>query len=206
MSALYIFDLIGTFAFALSGALLGARKKMDIYGMFILALATGVGGGTIRDMMLGRIPPFVFKDILYLVDVILATLLVVFLYRRVRRGAKLLNIADAVGLGVFTCIGASIASEAGCSWYGVVLFGVITATVGGMVRDVLAHEVPFVLQKEVYASASVAGGLMFIAFDNMGINLDINIFVTSAFVTLIRVVSIYRGWNLPKIFIKGRHQ
>lgn len=204
MTALYFFDLVGTFAFALSGALVGAKKKMDIYGMFILALVTGVGGGTIRDMMLGRIPPFFFKDIWYLVDILFATLLVVFLYRKVRRSAKLLNIADAVGLGVFTCIGATIAFEEGCSWYGIILFGVITATVGGMVRDVLAHEVPFVLQKEIYASASVAGGFLFIALDSFNVNIDLNILLTSVFVALIRIVSIYKSWNLPKIFIRGR--
>ena len=115
-----------------------------------------------------------------------------------------LNIADAVGLGVFTCIGATIAFEEGCSWYGIILFGVITATVGGMVRDVLAHEVPFVLQKEIYASASVAGGFLFIALDSFNVNIDLNILLTSVFVALIRIVSIYKSWNLPKIFIRGR--
>ena len=115
-----------------------------------------------------------------------------------------MNFVDAVGLGVFTCIGATIASDAGCSWYGIILFGVITATVGGMIRDVLAHEVPFVLQKEIYASASVAGGILFIILSKLGINSDVNIFLTSIFVTVIRMIGIYKGWNLPKIFIRGR--
>lgn len=202
MSFLYIFDLIGTFAFAVSGALLGARKEMDIYGMFILALATGVGGGTIRDMMLGRVPPFVFKDANYLIDVLLAVLIVFFLYERVLKNLKLLNAVDAAGLGVFTCIGATIADASGCSWFGIILFGVMTATVGGMIRDVLASEVPFVLQKEVYASASTAGGVLFILLKYLDINADINMIITSVFVTAIRMVSLYKGWNLPKLFIR----
>lgn len=200
MSLLYIFDLIGTYAFAISGALLGAKKKMDIYGMFILALVTGVGGGTIRDMMLGRTPPFVFKDIWYLIDVFVATLTVMFLYKKVLRNLKLINIADAIGLGVFTCIGATIAKDTGCSWYGIILFGLMTATVGGMIRDVLAQVVPFVLQKEIYASASIAGGFLFITLDYFNINIDLNIFVTSLFVTVIRLLSIHNSWNLPKLF------
>ncbi len=202
MSFLYIFDLVGTFAFAVSGALMGAGKKMDIYGIFILALVTGVGGGTLRDIMLGRVPPFVFKDAAYLADVLFASLLVFFLYKRVLKNMKLLNAADAVGLGVFTCIGATVADGAGCSWYGVVLFGVMTATVGGMIRDVLAREVPFVLQKEVYASASTAGGFLFIFLQRMDVNIDVNVLITSVSVTAVRMVSLRRGWNLPKIFIR----
>ena len=169
MSFLYLFDLIGTYAFAISGALVGAKKKMDIYGMFILALVTGVGGGTIRDMMLGRTPPFVFKDIWYLIDITIATFTVVFLYKKVLKNLKLINIADAIGLGVFTCIGATIAKDSGCSWYGIILFGLMTATVGGMIRDILAQEVPFVLQKEIYASASILGGFIFIFLDYLNI-------------------------------------
>ncbi len=200
MSFLYLFDLIGTYAFAISGALVGAKKKMDIYGMFILALVTGVGGGTIRDMMLGRTPPFVFKDIWYLIDITIATFTVVFLYKKVLKNLKLINIADAIGLGVFTCIGATIAKDSGCSWYGIILFGLMTATVGGMIRDILAQEVPFVLQKEIYASASILGGFIFIFLDYLNINVDINIFITSLFVTVVRLLSVHKGWNLPKLF------
>lgn len=204
MSFLYFFDLFGTFAFAVSGALLGVNKKMDIYGMFVLALLTGVGGGTIRDICLGRIPPFVFKDIWYITIILAATLIVFFMHPKVNKNLKLLNLADAIGLGVFTCIGATIALEKGASWYGIVLFGVITATVGGMLRDISAQIVPLVLQKEVYASASIAGGFLFLLFNKLGVNIDINIFVTSVFVTLIRVFSIHYGWNLPKLFSSGR--
>lgn len=203
MSFLYFFDLLGTFAFAVSGALMGVRKKMDVYGMFVLALLTGVGGGTVRDVLLGRVPPFVFKNIWYIAVTLLATLLVFFLHRNVRRNRKILNIADAVGLGVFTCIGASIAMSEGIAWFGVVLFGVITATVGGMLRDISAQEVPFVLQKEVYASASIAGGFLFLLFHKIGLGADGNIIITSSFITGIRILSMHYGWNLPKIFLRG---
>lgn len=204
MSFLYFFDLLGTFAFAISGALLGVNKKMDIYGMFVLAFLTGVGGGTVRDVLLGRVPPFVFNDIGYLFVIFVATLLVFFLHSKVSKNIKLINIADAVGLGVFTCIGANIALELDIRWYGIVLFGVLTATGGGMLRDIAAQDVPFVLQKEVYASAAILGGFLFLLFNKIDMNIDVNIIITSVIVTVIRIFSMHYGWNLPKIFTGGR--
>lgn len=199
MSVLYFFDLFGTFAFAVSGALLGVKKDMDIYGMFVLAISVGVGGGTMRDMMLGRTPPFVLTDINYMLVIAAATLLVFFLNSIMEKSLpmKTLNIADAVGLGVFTSIGANVALSCNVEWYGIIFFGVMTATAGGMIRDTLAGEVPFVLKKEVYASASIIGGIIFIILYKAGAGLNMNILVTSVIVTLIRILAIYKDWHLP---------
>ena len=201
---LYIFDLIGTFAFAMSGALLGIKKSMDIYGMTVLAYATGVGGGTLRDIMLGRIPPFVFTDINYVIIIFLATLLVFFLNPIISKTKPLmvLNIVDAIGLGVFTCIGASISIEYEIGWYGVIFFGVVTATVGGMIRDVLAGEVPFVLKKEVYASASIIGGIIFLILYKFNVNQEFNIAITASIVTFIRLYTLYKNINLPSLKVQ----
>lgn len=206
MSALYFFDLFGTFAFAVSGALLGVKKDMDIYGMFVLAISVGVGGGTMRDMMLGRTPPFVLTDVNYMIVIAAATLLVFFLNSIVEKSLpmKTLNIADAIGLGVFTSIGASVAVAYDVEWYGIIFFGVMTATAGGMIRDTLAGEVPFVLKKEVYASASIIGGIIFIIIYRLNISLNINILITSIIVTLIRIFAIYKDWHLPHF--KGRNE
>lgn len=199
MNVLYFFDLFGTFAFAVSGAILGIKKDMDIYGMFILAISVGVGGGTMRDVLLSRTPPFVLTDINYMIVITAATLIVFFLNSKVVKDMpmKALNIADAIGLGVFTSIGATVAVECNVEWYGIIFFGVMTATAGGMIRDTLAGEVPFVLKKEVYASASIAGGILFIILYKSNIGMNINILITSIFVTLIRIIAIYKNWNLP---------
>ncbi len=199
MSVLYFFDLFGTFAFAVSGALLGIKKEMDIYGMFILAVAVGAGGGTMRDVMLGRVPPFVLTDINYMIVMIAATLIIFFLNSRLIKEfpMKALNIADAIGLGVFTSIGSSIALKCNVEWYGVIFFGVVTATAGGMIRDTLAAEVPFVLKKEVYASASIIGGIIFVILHKAGAGLNLNILITSIVVTVIRILAIVKNWNLP---------
>ncbi len=199
MTVLYFFDLFGTFAFALSGALLGVKKDMDIYGMFVLAISVGVGGGTMRDIMLGRIPPFILTDINYVIVIAVATIFVFFLNSILAESLPMrtLNIADAVGLGVFTSIGANIALNYNVEWYGIIFFGVMTATAGGMIRDILAGEVPFVLKKEVYASASIIGGIIFILLNYFNISLNINILITSLFVTFIRILAIYKNWHLP---------
>ena len=199
MNVLYFFDLFGTFAFAVSGAILGIKKDMDIYGMFILAISVGVGGGTMQDVLLSRTPPFVLTDINYMIVIAAATLIVFFLNSKVVKDMpmKALNIADAIGLGVFTSIGATVAVECNVEWYGIIFFGVMTAMAGGMIRDTLAGEVPFVLKKEVYASASIAGGILFIILYKSNVGMNINILITSIFVTLIRIVAIYKNWNLP---------
>ena len=167
--------------------------------MFVLAISVGVGGGTMRDMMLGRTPPFVLTDINYMFVIAAATLLVFFLNSIMEKSLpmKTLNIADAVGLGVFTSIGANVALSCNVEWYGIIFFGVMTATAGGMIRDTLAGEVPFVLKKEVYASASIIGGIIFIILYKAGAGLNMNILVTSVIVTLIRILAIYKDWHLP---------
>ena len=191
MNFLYYFDLFGTFIFAITGALVGINKNMNVFGVFILAFVTGVGGGTIRDIILGRTPPFAFKDIWYITVITAATIFVLLFHTYIRKNMKLLNDCDAVGLGVFTCIGADIAKESGIPWYGVIFFGVVTAVAGGLIRDIFAQELPFVLQKEVYAAASVIGGCLFLILDHFCTALGLNMVITALVVIIIRVLAVY---------------
>ena len=119
----YYVDIFGTFAFAISGAIAGVRKKMDIYGILVLAIVTAVGGGTIRDVLLGRTPPFIFEDYNYLYVSIAAALLVFFFHKQVELRFKLLLVMDAIGLGVFTVIGISIGLDADIGYLGALLMG-----------------------------------------------------------------------------------
>lgn len=198
MSFLYFFDLLGTFAFAISGALLGVKKDMDVYGQFVLALAVAVGGGTVRDMMLGNVPPFVLKDVNYLGVTLLAVVLVAISHRKVARLNSTIIFMDAIGLGVFTVIGATKALNADLSWYAVVFCAVLTSTGGGMIRDVLAQEIPFVLRREVYASASMLGGLIFFGMYQAGIPNNVSAFVTSFIVIALRLLTLRKNYHLPK--------
>jgi uncharacterized membrane protein YeiH len=198
MRLLYLFDLLGTFAFAISGAVAGVRKNFDLYGIIVLALVTAVGGGTIRDVLVGRIPPFIFKDINYFLISIAAALITFFFHKYVEKTYKLLLIMDAIGLGVFTVIGISVGLQYNIGYFGAVVMGVMTGTFGGMIRDVLQKEVPLVLQKEIYASACIIGGIVFVVFDILKINNVLNVVISGVAVFLIRFVAIQKNWHLPK--------
>lgn len=198
MSLLYILDLLGTVAFAISGALAGVRKDMDLYGISVLSLVTAVGGGTLRDVLVGRIPPFIFVDYNYILLSLLSAILVFFFYRKVERGMKTLLIMDALGLGVFTVIGVKIGIDFQIGFIGSIFMGVMTGTVGGMIRDILQGEIPLVLKKEVYASASLLGGVIYYLLSFVVNYETFNIAFSIIVVFTIRVLAIFKNWNLPK--------
>ncbi|MGA1846719.1 trimeric intracellular cation channel family protein [Deferribacter abyssi] len=195
---IYFFDLVGTAAFAASGAIAGVRKKMDIYGITFLGVVTAVGGGTLRDIIVGRIPPFIFKDYNYLIISILVSVLTFYFHYVIERRFKFLLIMDALGLGIFTVIGTSIGLEYNIGMIGSVFLGVMTGTFGGMIRDVLQHEIPLVLQKEIYASACLVGGILFISAKKIGVSDGVSILVSVMVVFIIRLLAILKNWNLPK--------
>ncbi len=158
---LYLFDLFGTAVFAISGVLVAGRLRMDPFGVVVLACATAIGGGTVRDMAIGATPAFWITDTTY-IWVILATCVATMLLIRHPRRLPwyVLPCADAVGLAVFVGIGVDKALCYGASPLVAVIMGVITACGGGIIRDVLAREVPMVLRTEVYATACIAGGIV----------------------------------------------
>lgn len=196
---IYGFDLAGTFVFAITGALVAIRKKLDLYGVFILAIVTALGGGMLRDTMLGRTPPMAFQDFAYMIAATLGALVVWFFYSYVQRQEKLLRILDAVGLALFTVIGAQVALETGASWYAAIGMGILTGTGGGMIRDVLAGQVPFVLQREVYAIACLLGSAAYVLWVVV-LNFDpsIGMLLGAGVVAGIRLVAIFKDWHLPQ--------
>ena len=148
VSVLYFLDLLGTAAFAASGALAGVQRRMDLLGVVVLGLVTAVGGGTVRDILLGSIPPFCFKDENYLYLSIAVALLVFYFHHSLDFLKRPLLYFDALGLGTFLVIGTGKALSYDAGFLVAVMMGVTTATAGGVVRDVLSDQVPFILQKE----------------------------------------------------------
>lgn len=197
MLTIQFLDYLGTAAFAVSGALKGVRKEMDIFGVTVLATVTAIGGGTIRDALLGnRI--FWFHDPTY-VPLAAATAVAVFaLYRLVQKTVKELLIFDAIGLGVFTAIGAVKAWDAGTGLVGVVTMACLTGVGGGVIRDVLAGEVPAVLREEVYASAAIVGAFAFWGLMRLEAGLAAAMWVAAALTIAIRIASIALRWALPR--------
>ena len=159
---LYALDLFGTAVFAVSGALAAGRQRMDIFGVVVVGGVTAVGGGTLRDLLLDRSPIFWIDDPVYL-GVIAGSALLTFLYTQWFRAPHMsLRVADAFGLAVFAVVGSEVAHAEGASTVIIIIMAMITGTVGGMIRDVLCSRVPLILREEIYATAVLAGALLYV--------------------------------------------
>lgn len=199
MTMLYLLDLIGTAAFAASGAWAGIERRMDLLGVIVLGLVTATGGGTLRDILLGDLPPFSLKDETYLYISLLVSVLVFAGHRRFDRLRHPLLYFDAIGLGTFVVIGTGKALALGTGALTAVILGVMTATAGGVVRDVLSGQVPLILQREVYASACAAGGLIMVLLHTSSLPHDAVLLLAAAATIAIRLLAIRRNWQLPRV-------
>jgi uncharacterized membrane protein YeiH len=156
---LTVLDLIGTAVFAVSGGFKAVKHELDILGVVVLSVLTGVGGGIVRDLLLGKTPPLAFTDEKYLLLCIAMGIVVIFLAARIARVWSVVKILDAIGLGTFAVIGASQGIGAGLGVVGVIFVGVITACGGGIIRDMMVMEVPAVISRDFYATAAAVGAL-----------------------------------------------
>jgi uncharacterized membrane protein YeiH len=198
MNIIYILDLTGTAAFAASGAWVGVRKHMDMFGVLVLGTVTAVGGGTLRDLLLGDIPPFSLQDETY-IYIAIGVSLVVFINRdRFKVFEKPLLYFDAIGLGTFVIIGTTKAIDFQMGTLGAVLMGVMTGTAGGVLRDLLANQVPFILRREIYASACIVGGTLLVVLEHFGIIRPIAALIAAGTVITVRLLAIHFDWSLPK--------
>ena len=197
MSLLYTLDLFGTIAFAASGSLAGIRRDMDLFGVLVLGVVTATGGGTLRDMILGDLPPFCIQDQTYLYLSIFVSLAVFYFNDKLDFLKSSLLYFDAVGLGTFVVIGTSKALSFHIGFLGAVLMGVMTATAGGLVRDVLSNQIPLILCKEVYASACLAGGVLLVILSRTTIPPGLSALSAAALVIVLRLLAIRYNWSLP---------
>ncbi|AEF93074.1 Uncharacterized protein family UPF0126 [Desulfotomaculum nigrificans CO-1-SRB] len=198
MTVLYFFDLFGTFAFAVSGALIAIKKEMDLFGVMVLALVTAIGGGTTRDLLLGNTPVFALTEPVYIYVSLSAAILTFLFANAFFRIHSVIMIADALGLGTFVCIGVSRGLAANISLTGAVILGVITGVVGGIIRDMLAGEVPTVLTKHFYAMTCVAGGILYITLYRLNVNHNTVMLVTAGFIIVLRLLAIKFRWHFFK--------
>jgi len=194
----YWLDMAGVIVFALSGVILACRSRMDPFGMLVLAAVTGIGGGTLRDLVLGVRPVFWVSDPTYL-WVILATVGVSILgFHYIHRLSRVfLPVADAFGLALFTVIGTHKALQLDAPGVVAVLMGLLTGVAGGMVRDVLARRVPMVLRQEIYATASIAGGIVYVALATLAVAPGLAIALALAVTLGLRLAAIHWRLSLP---------
>lgn len=202
MDIIYVFDLIGTFVFAMSGTLAAANKKLDLFGALFTASITAFGGGTIRDSILGSTPVFWTVDMWYLV-VIVAAVVMTFLFKEyVMTLKKTLFFFDTVGIGVFTIIGLEKTLALGFNPVVGVMMGVVTATFGGVLRDTFVNDLPIIFRKEIYATACIVGALLYLLLNQLGVNREVNISLTVLLIIAIRFIAIRYKLRLPRITSK----
>jgi len=196
-TALRLLDAAGIAVFAISGALVASRKQMDAVGFVLIACVTGFGGGTLRDLVLGRTPVFWLQRPDLLAIAAVAGLLVFLTAHLVESRFKALLWADAVGLALFAVLGAEIALIAGADPWAAVLLGVMTATGGGILRDVICNELPLILRREIYITAAAVGAFTYVVLRLAPLPRDIAVPAGILLGFVIRAAAIRYGWSLP---------
>ncbi len=194
---LYWIDHAAIAVFAISGALVASRKQMDAVGFILIAVVTGFGGGTVRDLLLGRTPVFWLRAPDLVAIAVVAAVLVFFTAHLFNNRFRALLWADAVGLSIYAVLGAEIALIAGVNPWAAVILGVVTATFGGIVRDVICNEIPLILRREIYATAAAAGAAVFVVLRLEGVWREPAFLAGALTCFVIRAAAIQRGWSLP---------
>lgn len=196
---IYAIDIIGTFVFAVSGALAASDKRFDIFGAGILALVTAVGGGTLRDVLIGSTPVGWMKDLNYLIVIGAAVLISYFFKRHILKLRRTMFLFDTIGIGLFTILGLQKTLSLGLSPVIAIMMGTVSAVFGGVLRDVLSNEVPLIFRKEIYATACLAGGMCFVLLEWIWTAPAVNMLVAIGVIITIRTLAVWRGWGLPEI-------
>jgi uncharacterized membrane protein YeiH len=206
---LHVLDLIGVAVFAISGALAAGRRRLDLIGVIVLAAVTAIGGGTIRDVLLDRRPIFWLADPSYLLVIVLSALGTLLYTRWARVPWQTLDIADALGLALFSVAGAQIAEKAGLPAVACVLLGAVTGAAGGVIRDVLTAQIPMVLQSgSLYATAAIAGTSLYVIFVRLGVAQRPAVIAGMALVAALRLAAIRWELMLPAFELResGTHR
>jgi uncharacterized membrane protein YeiH len=193
-----VIEFIGTFAFALSGIRLASAKHFDVFGAWIVGMSTAIGGGTMRDLMLG-VNPFWMTNSINFICCGLAVIWVMAYGKYLIRQKNTLFIFDTIGLALFNVIGIEKTLNMGFPYWTAITMGTITGAAGGVIRDVFINEVPLIFRKEIYALACVAGGLIYVAGIKLGLSLEVNALLSSLTVILIRVLAVKYHWILPRL-------
>lgn len=203
-SIIYLLDFVGVIACTAAATLLAKRLQFDLFGAIMISFVGSVGGGTLRDLLLNRHPIYWLHDLHYLYVIIAVSLFVMMFYHYFVRLDKIIRCFDAIGLAAFTVIGIEAAITAGMATPIVVQMGVFTAVIGGVLRDIICRQIPLVLQKEIYITASVIGSLYYLSLMYTDISPWLRSISTIVLIFSIRMLAVYRQWNLPNITLK-RH-
>ena len=196
---LYLLDMVGVIACAIAGTLLAQHKGFDIAGCILVSMVNAIGGGTLRDMALDRHPLFWMTDLNYVIVITVTSLILQIFFHLYHKIDKALKFFDAIGLAAFSVIGFKVALAQDVSPVIAVMMGVWTAIIGGLLRDIICNEIPLLLQREIYITASIAGSLTYLALDYWGVDAVTNEFMMLFIIFAVRMLALKFDWHLPSI-------
>jgi len=201
MDFIEVFDYIGTLVFAISGTLTAANKRLDFFGATVIGFVTAVGGGTLRDMMLGDEPVAWMRTINYSLVIIVGVLITILFSKQVMKLRRTLFLFDTIGIAIFTIIGLNKALSFGIHPALAVMMGLTSAVVGGVIRDTLTNEVPLIFHKEIYATACIAGGLVYLLLLQFQVDELVNQSITIISIIVVRILAVHYNIALPRLSI-----
>ncbi|MFC4269266.1 trimeric intracellular cation channel family protein [Polaribacter marinivivus] len=199
MELVYILDILGTLAFAISGALVASDQKLDLFGVIIIAFVTAVGGGMLRDVLINAHPINWIGDLNYLYVIFIAVLLTFLFKSKILPLSKTLFLFDTVGISVFTLLGLQKGLNFDLHPLIALIMGMISAVFGGVLRDVLTNKIPLIFEKEIYASACLAGGITYLLLKKTPITDNLNFIVSASVIITIRLIAVKFNLELPKV-------
>ncbi len=195
-----LIDILGTAAFSVSGVFAAMEKKLDIFGIFIIAFITAIGGGTIRDIMIGYTPVTWMRTGNYSIVIFISATIAMMFYNRIISYDRILIIFDSIGLGFFTVLGIQKGIDYGFRTGLCIALGTITACFGGMARDIVLNQIPHIFQKEIYATACILGGLLYFTLLQTTVPKVAHDSLCIAFVVVIRLLAVKYNWTLPHVY------
>lgn len=196
----YTIDILGTIAFAISGVLVALSKKMDPFGILIIAFVTAIGGGTLRDILIGDTPVSWMENLTYTYVIIIAAVLTVVFKSKIDYLRRSLFLFDTIGIGLYTVVGVEKGINAGLSPIICIALGTISACFGGVIRDILCNEIPVIFRKEIYATACILGGVTYFLVKKLPVDNDGVFIIAIIVVIVIRLLAVRFKISLPSLY------
>lgn len=198
LSSTYIIETLGTISFAISGTFAAMQKRLDPFGVLIIAFVTSIGGGTVRDLLLGDTPVAWMRNVNYCLLILVTSMATIFFKTHIKKFKVTLFLFDSMGLGLFTMVGVQKGIVFGLSPGICVALGTITGCFGGIIRDTLLNTIPLIFRKEIYATACILGGVLYFALLHFNLKADVAKIIVIAFIFALRIVVVRYKWTLPK--------
>lgn len=196
----YIIDILGTIAFAISGVLVALNKKMDPFGILIIAFVTAVGGGTLRDILIGETPVSWMKDMTFVYVILVSTIVAILIKSKIDYLRTSLFLFDTIGIGLYTVVGVEKGISAGLHPIICIALGTMSACFGGVTRDILCNEIPVIFRKEIYATACILGGLSYFLIRKLPIQDDFVFVIAGLVVIVTRLIAVKFKVSLPSLY------